>query len=605
MSLLLMQNGLRGFFRLLTTTLVAGWTASPMSWSPDSHWLSYTVAPGTGHDEREPGWLFDVSYEGASPADPRGSVAPKASGSSIYRIWTSNRDAQSSVMIEESAWPLTAPSWSPQGRTIAFGRFVPSSIEPHHTIPRGRLEIVIQQGLNRKRTLLDVPDFELGPEPRAMFPHVAAAWSPDGRFLAFTRPGEEPAILIIRIESRRVLQTIEHAVMPSWSPDGSKVAFIRIRPEELEGNRLEVVEHQAQTFTAARPLISLGRMKATPFWTSDGRSIYVVVEKRGPQSSMLDLERVFVETGDAVRVQSLAGPEIHRRGTSIRGVAIDFDRQEERCFFAVDFEGRDTDVAWSVPRESSIFKRFHPLDGSLRIGSLSVSPDGGAVALRFGTPTALTLPAVYDVATEQTSLMMPDAAARGAWMSMLAQTARALLLERFSATVDRRIPGRPTLLPLPGEIPPHHSALPRLARLGRLGSTISNIPSRPVADQVDPEASSAAALEDRLFFDYLRGDFAAAEADLDALEPRLATAGHRLPLLSLRAQILMSKGDTIRARAVADYLVRAEGGPIHRIEETSRGPVLTTEPDASQAWARYLSSRTNANEPAPAAVSRR
>jgi hypothetical protein len=69
-------------------------------------------------------------------------------------------------------------------------------------------------------------------------------------------------------------------------------------------------------------------------------------------------------------------------------------------------------------------------------------------------------------------------------------------------------------------------------------------------------------------------------------------------LLSLRAQILLCRGDSLRARAVADYLLQAEGGPTHRIEETPLGPVLTPEVDPRRSWARYLISRIVANEPA-------
>lgn len=313
MSLLLFQNGLRAFLSLLTTTLVAGWGAAPMSWSPDSQWLSYTVAPGTDRDVREPGWLFDVSREGVSTRDPRGPEIPKAStASTMYRIWTSHRDAESSVMIEESAWPLTAPSWSVQGRAVAFGRFVPRSLESHQTIPRGRLEIVIQQSLKRKQTVLSIPDFELEAETREMFPLVAAAWSPDGQYLVFPKPGRKPSLLIVKVESRRLLQTIEHAVMPAWSPDGSKLAFIS--GEEQEEDRLQVLQRQGQTFSALRPMIAMSRVKSAPFWTSDGRSIFVVAEKVGSRPFELDLARVFLETGDALWIHSLAAPRSFGEG---------------------------------------------------------------------------------------------------------------------------------------------------------------------------------------------------------------------------------------------------------------------------------------------------
>ena len=93
----------------------------------------------------------------------------------------------------------------------------------------------------------------------------------------------------------------------------------------------------------------------------------------------------------------------------------------------MDFQGRDTEVVWSVPRDRNIVKRFHPIDGSLRIGSLAVSPDGRFLAQRFGPPSRLTLPAiqdVHDVATDRISLVIPDETARGSWLSVLSRTAQ-------------------------------------------------------------------------------------------------------------------------------------------------------------------------------------
>ena len=75
----------------------------------------------------------------------------------------------------------------------------------------------------------------------------------------------------------------------------------------------------------------------------------------GPRK--LALSRLVLETGEVMPVLNLA-PELPapRR---IQGVAIDFDHAEERFVFSVDFEGRDTDLVWSVPRER-VSKRFHP-----------------------------------------------------------------------------------------------------------------------------------------------------------------------------------------------------------------------------------------------------
>ncbi len=429
MSSIAFQNGLLGLFRLLTTTIVAGWVGSPMSWSPDSQWLSYTIAPGSERDDRETDWLFDTSRDGINPRDRSSPGESRGTSGLIpYRIWTTYRDAESSVLIEESAWPLTAPAWGPHGRSIAFGRFVPSSIEPNQSDPRGRLEVVIQDGLGRKRTVFTIPDFELDPEARADFTHAVASWSPDDQFLAFPKPGRTPAILILRVESRKLLQTIDRAGRPVWSPDGSRLAFIR--QDVPDENNLQVFERHGHGFVTARPLIDVGRVKSQPSWSGDARSIFIVAGRGAARPTDLDLMRVFLDSGDTLRIP-MAAPELMPRVAPVRGIAIDYQREEERCFFAADFEGRDTEVVWSVPREQKIVKRFHPIDNRLRVGSLAVSPDGRSLALRFGSPDRLTPPAIVDVhdaAADRVALAIPDEAARAAWLAVLTRTARALLV---------------------------------------------------------------------------------------------------------------------------------------------------------------------------------
>jgi hypothetical protein len=609
MSSIAFQNGLIGLFRLLTTTIVAGWVGSPMSWSPDSQWLSYTVAPGSERDDRVSDWLFDTSRDGIEPRDRSSPGESKGrSGLMPYRIWASYRDAETSVLIEESAWPLTAPAWSPHGRSVAFGRFVPASIEPHQADPSGRLEVVIQDGLGRKQTVLVVPDFELDPVARAEFSHAAAGWSPDGQFLAFPKPGRTPAILIFKIDTRRLLETVERAERPAWSPDGSRIAFIR---HEVPGeSSLQVLERRGHSFITARPIIDVGRVKSQPSWSGDARSIFIVAGRGAARPTDLDLMRVFLDSGDTLRIP-MAASELMPRIAPVRGIAIDYHREEERCFFAADFEGRDTEVVWSVPREQKIVKRFHPIDNRLRVGSLAASPDGRSLALRFGSPDRLSPPAIVDVhdaAADRVTLAIPDEAARGAWLAVLTRTARALLVDALPpASTQGGLARRPTLLPLPGDIPPQHPLLFRLARLGRLGSSACRLPDPRDLEDGDPDHKPATTPEDRLFFDYLQGDFEAAASEIGPVEPRVLAPQQRLSLLSLQAQILSAKGDTVRARAIADYLVSAAGGPIRRIEETPAGPVLTAEADSGQLWARYLSSRIStkdAGTPSPSPAER-
>jgi hypothetical protein len=137
-------------------------------------------------------------------------------------------------------------------------------------------------------------------------------------------------------------------------------------------------------------------------------------------------------------------------------------------------------------------------------------------------------------------------------------------------------------------------------RARRLAVFGSGVFSRQ-GDWPDREAelgTDRTAAETRLAFDYLRGDFSAAAADLERLEPLVASRLERFSLLSLRAQILWSRGDRAEARAVADYLLSATGSQNHHVDETPVGLAAAPQVNPKQAWARYISKRIG-EVPAP------
>ncbi len=108
---------------------------------------------------------------------------------------------------------------------------------------------------------------------------------------------------------------------------------------------------------------------------------------------------------------------------------------------------------------------------------------------------------------------------------------------------------------------------------------------------VNDEAVDRPQDELRLFIDYLRGDYKEAEADLDVMAGRAASADSRFRLLALRAQILHAREMTPQSSAILDYLLKVQGGPVRRIEETPAGPVLTPVEESGRTWTRYLAQR--------------
>ena len=193
---------------------------------------------------------------------------------------------------------------------------------------------------------------------------------------------------MVRTDTKKRVHILDNAGLPAWSPDGSKCAYIR---QDRTSSRLEYVERLGQGFGEPRLIAATGAIPSTPHWSSDNRSIFAVVERATTRSLDLEIVRFILEPNETIQLMPLA-PDPMRRGGTIRGLAIDFDREGERCFFAVDLEGRDHDMVWSIPREKLTHKRFHPLDISQRIEGLAASPDGQLVAVRFGSPGGLTPP---------------------------------------------------------------------------------------------------------------------------------------------------------------------------------------------------------------------
>ena len=563
---------------------LAGCWHTPMPWSPDGTWIAYTVEVRPTDQLLAPGWLFEV-----------GRPTPRPSSSPVvgYRLWATRAATNTSVLLEDSPGPLTAPGWSPDGHALAFGRVVTDADRS------SRFEVVVIEGLAKRRVLSSRPLTALDGEVSRLAGQ-AIAWSPDGRYLAV--PQLDPlGLVILRADNGRTVNVIPDAFLPSWSPTGGRLAFY----VRSHGQTLQYIDN---AIGQPRPLVEVGQATQAPGWTHDGTTLLVVAQRDGPRpGKMNDVRERPMDAGEPrelLRIQLrgdnftveplrvLGGELGANRDRVVEGVSISFDRDAENVFCSTLVEGQPHQVTWYHSRGNAIFKKFPMIDPAIPVGSLSCSPDGRTLAARSGSTSSLGYPVFCDTESPdlRSRLVAPDDSARLEWIATLTRAARLIIagLPSTSIRPDAHRPRsveRPTLLPVQSEFAANAEASHRLRRIGRMGRPLCD--RAPESGNLDP-ATRRIFDEARLFFDYLREDYGSALITLADLEGTAETPDHRVALLTIRAQILVNQGQTAAAKRVIAFLERIEGPPTRRVEWTGLAYKLTEIPEAGRGWPRFL-----------------
>ena len=374
---------------------------------------------------------------------------------------SSRAAATESVLIAESRWPLSSPSWSTDGRSLAFGRFVPASDDADQTLVHGRYEVVVQSGLDHKKVIVAVPELSLEADHLAAITHLKPVISPDGRYLAVPRPGKSSGVVIVRLDSGTAVKTIDGAQNPSWAPDGLRLLFV-LESRDSDGRITRTLHVLNRDMGSARQVPSdLTLLDARPIWALDGQSILAVAQPppalgrnfqlhvalhcislgAGPVRPMITLETM----ARMLQPNHLGGRLLPPRGEiratpppSVVRSALSLDRDQEECIAMIEISGQPQALRWCNIRNQRVAKLLNPLDLQIPIGAPAISPDGQSVAFRAEAPGMLGLPAVCDLDTEAITLIAPDEPPRRLWLEVLAARSAEILKSLLEPKVGRR-----------------------------------------------------------------------------------------------------------------------------------------------------------------------
>jgi len=287
--------------------------------SPDGKWVAYILSEADTAEDKydEDIWMtatdgsgsVQLTYSEEDETQPKWSpdnkwisfLSGRHKAKEKTQFWLMDRRGGEAKQVTELKVSISDYEWSPDSKKVLFTikdqEVRPDSLKDHpakpYVIDRYQFKADITGYLEHKYShlyLFDLETKKLDTLTKGNYNHSDAAWSPDGKYIAYTSnrtddPDRNTNSDIFIIEAkpkakpRQLTTWADFDRNPEWSPDGKSIAYLRsISPEwdAYDEPHLAVV-----SINGGEPRIltkDLDRPVTNPKWSKDGSTILALIE---------------------------------------------------------------------------------------------------------------------------------------------------------------------------------------------------------------------------------------------------------------------------------------------------------------------------------------